>query len=203
MVYSVLAGLAFDKSFDFLATSQWQLADAILVVAVFFIVLDNWIYLHLYIRVIDVELVWEVVLYLLAALSYSCIPFLYLARSTSSAIPLDAPGWLLVNLFLICIIDTITKCTTLLKMRRRDFSTLTPAEKRLTGAYAFYAFTGPIYALLIGGAVIGLHLASWGIIKKSLIVVAGWLLIRLIDRLVVPLVADAVTKILGRGTVKV
>ena len=195
MVYSVLSGLAFDKSFDFLSTSQSQLADAILVVAVFFVVLDNWIYLHLYIRVIDIDSIREVVLYLLAAISYSCIPFLYLARSTKSAITLDAPGWLLANLSLICILDALTKFTTLRKLRRPGHSSLSRDEKKLAGTYAFYALTGPLYAIGLAIAAGGLHISAWGPIAKSLIVVAGWMLIRFIDRLVVPFAADVLTNI--------
>jgi len=201
VVYSVLAGLAFEQGFSFLATSSVHLGDVVLLVGVFFIVLENWIYLHLYLRVIDVQTTSEVTLYLLASISYSCIPFLYLAQSRQSGIAFTAPQWLLANYLLICFLDSVTKAVTLRKMRVKGFDKLNEDEHRLVGTYFFYAVTGMLYTVILLVVILLVPVKTWDPTVQAIAVVAIWVFIRIVDRYVIPRTADGLARLWGTSQI--
>lgn len=190
VVYSVLVGLSLDKSFDFFASSTDKISSAILLVGIMIVVLENWVYLPLYFKVIDIDSKGEVTMYVSAAITYSCIPGLYLAKTQQ--VYLSAPEWVLLNFAVICLIDAITKLFTLGKLKQKFIkSQMTDDEKDLAGTYVFYAYTGIFYTFVLGAIVIGLSLSAWNIIIKSIIVTSSWLAIRTIDRMIIPKTINA------------
>lgn len=203
VVFSVLAGLSFAEAFNVLASSDFRITEIILSVAVFYIVLDNWYFLHKDLAAID--LVWpsEVVLYLLSLLTYACLPYLYGVRSNLPA-NLGPPEWMLINLLLICLIDAIRKTVTLIRLRQDASETVDESEKKLAGAYVFYSLTGYFYTSLLGIAIAFSVSSGWSLILKSISVVGIWAVIRGIDNVVIPRTADMIARIFlgGASTVE-
>lgn len=194
VVYSVLVGLSLDKGFDFFTASTEKLSSAVLLVGIMIVVLENWIYLPLYFQVIDIDSKAEVAMYIAAAIAYSCIPGLYIARTQQTIF--SAPEWIMLNFAAICLIDALTKTFTLAKLKRiYHDATMSDAQKDLAGTYVFYALTGFFYAVLLGAAAIGLSASHLDILVKSLIVTGSWLAVRTIDRLVVPRTASTLAHI--------
>ena len=184
VVYSVLVGLSLDKNFDFFAHSETKLSSAILLVGIFIVVLENWIYLPVYLRVIDIDTPEEVVLYLFAVISYSCIPALYLANAEASV--LTPAEWILLNFALICLVDALSKLKSLRKMRTKEPDSLTPTERNLAGSYVFYAYTGIFYSIVLSALVWIVDVSHWSLTIQSLVTTFSWLIIRAIDRIAIP-----------------
>ncbi|MBI5932916.1 MAG: hypothetical protein HY867_04350 [Chloroflexi bacterium] len=190
VVYSVLVGLSLDKSFDFFANSQDKVSSGILLVGIIIVVIENWVYLPLYLKVIDIQSTNEVSLYVSAAIMYSCIPALYLAKTDGTFF--TAPEWILVNFSLICLIDALTKLSTLGKMREKyKLSEMSEIEKELAGTYVFYAFTGIFYTILLAALVIMVNLSQMSLLVQSIITTGSWLIIRAIDRIAIPRTTNA------------
>ena len=190
IVYSVLVGLSLDKSFDFFANSQDKVSSGILLVGIIVFVLENWVYLPLYLKVIDIESTKEVSWYVSATIMYSCIPALYLAKTDGTF--LSAPQWILINFSLICFVDAITKLLTLGKMRLKyNHSDMNNIEKELAGTYVFYAYTGIFYTFLLAILVVIVNLSHMSILLQSIITTGSWLTIRAIDRFALPRTTNA------------
>jgi hypothetical protein len=194
VVFSVLAGLSFAEAFNVLASSNFGTAEVILSVAVFYIVLDNWYFLHRDLAVIDLEYPTEVILYLLSLLTYACLPYLYGNKSKSATI-LSPPEWLLMNLALICLLDAVRKTVTVYRIHKMRQRGLSEAEKRLAGAYIFYFLTGYFYSVLLFLSISFSLSSTRSLTLKSLLVVVAWAIIRGVDRLVIPRISDLVARI--------
>lgn len=69
VVYSVLVGLSLDQSFNFFANSQDKISSFILLVGIIYVVVDNWIYLPIFFKTIDIDSKKEVGVYILAGSS--------------------------------------------------------------------------------------------------------------------------------------
>lgn len=195
IVFSVLAGLSFDKAFDVVASSGFRLAYIILSIMVFYIVLDNWYYLHKDLRIIDVDKPVEIAFYLLSTIVYSCLPYLYIVKNVNPSISLEPPEWMLVNLVLICFIDALRKMVTLIKMRSNSRKYVNDTDRRLVGAYVFYALSGFFYTILLTALIFASVFSSLSVVIKTLIVVLIWGFVRAIDLTVVPKAADLIAQI--------
>lgn len=180
-VYSVLVGLTLDKSFDFFTTSDNKIASAILLVSILIVVLENWIYLPIYFKVINVDLKIEVWMYIFAAISYSCLPGLYIARNQAPI--LSAPLWILLNFAFICFVDSITKLITINKLIKKDRNLITKEEKFIIGDYSFYMISGFFYASLLTLETIILSHKFLDPILMASIVTGSWLVIRAFDKI--------------------
>jgi hypothetical protein len=185
VVYSVLVGLSLDKSFDFFASSSEKISSAILLIGILIVVLENWVYLPIYFKVIDIDSTREVTMYLLAAIAYSCLPSLYLSITQQTFF--TAPEWVMLNFVIICLIDSLTKLFTLRKLKIKYHNIEMPIDvKNLAGTYGFYAYTGIFYTILLVATVYGLYISSLNIIFKSVIVTVSWIIIRTTDKIVIP-----------------
>ncbi len=167
VVYSVLVGLSLDKNFDFFSSSPDHLYAAILMVGLLIVVLENWVYLPLYLRAVDIESTGESSLYLISAIVYSCIPALYMNQTGLWGF--GATEWIALNFALICIVDSLTKAFTVRKMHRRTRRVLSEDERAVVGAYLFYSITGFFYAVLLFIQVAYLFASALTPIQKALI----------------------------------
>lgn len=194
VVFSVLAGLSFAEAFNVVASSNFATAEVILSVAVFYIVLDNWYFLHKDLAVIDLEYPSEVILYLLSLMTYACLPYLYGSKSKSATM-LSPPEWMLMNLALICLLDAVRKTVTVYRINKMRQRGLSEAEQRLAGGYIFYFLTGYFYSVVLFLAVWFSISSTRSLNFKSLLVVGVWAVIRGVDRLVIPRISDLVARI--------
>ena len=131
LVFSVLVGVALSQSFRLVSESQFAVSQLILVATVFYVVLDNWYSL-------TVELVHDetrdgtmVIVYLLALVSYSCLPFLFLSGAAKGT--LEPPECLLINLSIICLLDAVRRQLMIRHFSRRETANKTETT---TGAQA-------------------------------------------------------------------
>ncbi len=203
VVFSVLAALAFQQGFGYLARSSLQLDDFILAALVFGIILENWIYLPIYLHVIDVNESLEAALYFLALIAYSCIPFLLAVANVTSLKILEPYQWMLANLILIVLFDSLSKAVTLAKMLRSPLTWFEADHERviLLGTYFFYVFTGVLYLVIMPMiAYESPGLSLWlGI--KALVPFLLWTIVRVLDRLIIPRLAERLARaILYRGS---
>lgn len=195
VVFSVLAGLSFDKAFDVVASSGFRLAYIILSITVFYIILDNWYFLHRDLHLITIDNPIEIAFYLLSIIVYSCLPYLYIVKSVNPSVPLEPHEWMLVNLALICFIDALRKTITLIKMRSKPDKYINEEDRRLVGAYVFYCLSGYFYTILLSVIILVSVLSSFNVIIKTLFVVAIWGVIRTIDLVVIPRTASLIARI--------
>lgn len=194
IVFSVLAGLSFAEAFSVLANAGFGVTEILLSAGVFYIVLDNWYYLHRDLTVIDIESALEVGLYLLSLITYACLPYLYGVKSQLNG-GFDPPTWMLINLVLICFVDALRKSVTLSHLRKTARKNLSVVEKKLAGAYVFYALTGYFYTLVLLLAT-GFSLSSsWGVEIKAIVVLVIWFTIRIVDTVIIPKTSDMMASI--------
>jgi hypothetical protein len=192
VVFSVLAGLSFAEAFNVLASAGFGLTETFLSIAVFYIVFDNWYYLHKDLTVIDVESELEIGLYLLSLMTYACLPYLYGVNSKLNG-GFDPPTWMLINLLLICFVDAIRKTVTLANLRKnKNFSN---SEKKLAGAYVFYSLTGYFYTIILLLATSFSLSITIEVYIKAILVVVLWFAIRIIDIVLIPRTSNLMVKI--------
>jgi hypothetical protein len=187
IVYSVLAGLSFDKSFDVFSRSINFGIDALLLGVVFFIVLDNWYNMNVYFDTIDIDQPFEIILYLITAICFSCLPFLYFARSAPAFLGLDSPTLLLINFILILSFDSLAKYVSYRKTKLKSKGkTLSSEKRRLLAKFIFIAFSGLVYIVLmiILLFILQIELLNISITSKAAVVAVFWILIRLLDTIV-------------------
>lgn len=200
VVFSVLAGLAFQKVFDFLQNSGFLLVETILSIAVFYVILDNWYYLHKDLALFNVEKPIEVVFYVLSTVVYSCLPFLYGANSSKANLGLNPPEWFLLNLVMICLFDAFRKAATIYKFHNNQIN-LEIHTRRLVGSYTFCMMTGFFYAVILLFLLIAFKSSNWDLLTKTFFVVGIWGLIRATDNIIIPRVSDVSARIfLENGT---
>jgi len=190
LVFSVLACIAWGKLFDLYAHSLSDPISLLFAITIFYIILDNWYWLHKDLMTFDVEISSEVIFYLLAAISYACLPYIYGVSSQSTDPMLSAPEWLIINLFLICVFDSIRKCITLRKIRSkpRDYfgEHAFDTKQYLAGAYVFYTLTGVLYSLGFIILFLVCRSSNWSITIKSLLVICIWAFVRISDTILIP-----------------
>jgi hypothetical protein len=104
IIYSVLVGLSLDKSFDLFTSSLDKISSGVLLVGIFIVVVENWIYLPIYFSVIDIDSRMESGLYIMAVLAYSCIPALYFATTSGDLFIRNTPQ--------LCCWDKVHTCPT-------------------------------------------------------------------------------------------
>lgn len=194
VIYSVLAGLSFAQCFDTLTASGFSSTKAALLIVVFYIVLENWYYLHVYLRLYDIDKPTEVVFYLFSILLYSCLPFLYVTKNIGTVCSIGPPEFLMLNLSLICLVDGISKHITLMKFRTIPLEKLSQEQIDLVGSFMFYAMTGYFYFILLA---LGAWIISGSTIPdllKAATVFSIWFGIRVIDRVIIPRISGYLSR---------
>lgn len=193
IVYSVLVGLSLTESLSAFSSAP-TLSNMVLLVGVTMVVFENWIYLPVYLRSTDITSSLEVSFYLLAVISYSCLPGLYLARIDIG--DLHAPEWALISFAAIALCDSMAKSVSFLRIRKKPFDEVQPSEKKLAVIFAFYAVTGLVISLLLVVGLLLLRGSDWSLLVQSMSVCGVWLAIRICDRFVVTRIMSLVFSIL-------
>jgi len=185
LILSVLAGLAFTRTFDLLKDFKYSAVAGILTVVVLYVVLDNWYTLHSDLAIFDIDRPSEAILSVLAVIAYSCLPFLYGAAPGNTALGLSPPEWMIGNFVLICILDSLRKIVTVVKFNNPT-EPVDEIRLQLLGAYVFYIVTGVLYAVTLCGLLMIIRLSNWPEPTKALIVMCAWLVVRTSDKLIIP-----------------
>jgi hypothetical protein len=180
VVYGVLVGLSLDQSFNLFASTKDKTAGLILLAGVIFIIVDKWIYLSQYFKVIDIDSKEEVGFYTLALIVDSCIFALYLAKSDGGS--LSAPIWIMINLCIICVFDAITKYISIKKIISKFKDSDVPQrEKELIGRFGFICASAIIYAFAYALIIYITFTNNFNVLQQSAIIILSWLVIRIID----------------------
>ena len=118
IVFSVLAGLSLSETFRSFSSAPSLFPALILSLAAFYIILDNWYFLHKDLSVIEIGSGVEVIFYLVSLITYACLPYLYFINidiaqhSKLHGWFTTAAEWMLLNLILLCFFDAIRKVIT-------------------------------------------------------------------------------------------
>ncbi len=194
IVFSVLAGLAFTESFSQLSLKGFGITESILTFLVFYVVMDNWYWLHKDLVIIDVTSSIEVVLYLLSVVSYSCVPYMFGTKS-NAVVGVGAAEWMMINLAIICFIDATRKTASLIKLHNLSLEGYEENEKKLIGRFVFFVITGFCYTIfLIIATAYSVKCTSPAEFKATLVVLI-WIAIRIIDLIVMPKISYWVTNV--------
>lgn len=186
IVFSVLVSVSFAQCFTLVGQSQFSLYQLLLIATVFFVVLDNWYNLNWELLQAPVAGAPAVILYLLALISYSCLPFLYLSR-TATTVGLGPPEFLMVNLSAICLLDAVRRTVAIRHFSRR--SEVSRQEQERVGKNFFLTVTGYLYALLLALVAAASSSAKFDLPTRAGSVLAIWLVVRGIDTLLMPRVS--------------
>ncbi|HEY7961213.1 MAG TPA: hypothetical protein VID29_04745 [Solirubrobacteraceae bacterium] len=182
IVFSVLVGVSFAQAFSTLGTSRFSPDQLLLIGTVFYVVLDCWYNLNLELVQLDVKHGWDIALYLLALLCYSCLPFLYFAH-TANTNTFGPAEFLTANLCAICCFDAIRRTLAFVRSSRKP-NIPTPEQER-EGKNAFLMLTGYAYGvalflvtLLFSGSDISTRV-------RAEIILGAWLAVRTIDNIAI------------------
>jgi len=196
VIYSVLAGLAFAEIFRTLGdTGYGTTFELVVAVFVFYVIFDNWYFIHQDLNVFDIERPTEVTLYTLSAVVNSCLPYLFVfVREPFGLIP---PQWLLVNLVLITLFDAARKFIILRRLKKQGLANF--EQRRLWGTYVFYFGSGLFYTVGLSLVLMALHSSSLPLERQAIMVVATWILLRIVDNIVIKMWAEKFTGIFDDG----
>lgn len=176
IVFTVLIGVSLAQAFSLLAEPSLDISQLLLMATVFYVVFDCWYALNTNVRYIQATGGFDITLYLLTLVSYSCLPFLYLADTTDT--PFEPPEFLTANLALICLLDATQRAIVF----RRNGDKASPDEERWHTKNTYLMLSGYfVGALLIIGTF---TLASWDISAtlRAAIILAVWVIVRVFDR---------------------
>jgi len=176
IVFSVLIGVSFAQAFAILGQSHFKLAQLLLITTVFYVVLDCWYNLSRELTHLQVAHGLDVALYLLALVSYSCLPFLYFAH-TATTPTFGSPEFLTANLSLICILDAVRRNLVFL----RNGNSATDDERRWHKKNNYLIITGYAYGSVL---IIGTLAFTGSDLSTNLragIILGAWLFSRIVD----------------------
>lgn len=202
VLYSVLAGLSFQQMLAFVAFGDDWSSRLLLTFLLFFIVIDNWIYLAIYLNQIDIDNTLEAVLYVPALISYSCLPFLLGISSNGLQRALGIEGstqWMIFNLILIVLFDAFSKAVITRKIYSKSAEWFDDERLELFGTFFLYAATGffvyfPSLSFLLAETKnIGSFLERFSI-DSAIVPLIIWLLIRSMDHFIIPTIASTISQ---------
>lgn len=183
-VFSVLAGISITGSFNALTASPINISAVILSAFAIFIVFDNWFHLTKELSYFDVQSTSEVIFYLMSLIPYACLPFIYGIRS-NIILQFGPPEWMLLNLSLLCLIDSTRKIITALKLKKLGGG-LELAKRKIIGSYFYYSSSGYFLFAFLFFFIFYINTTISDQIVKTSIVVLLWITIRIIDLTVLP-----------------
>lgn len=196
LVFSVVAGLALAKLFEVFISFNFQLYESVICGLIFFVIFDNWYFLHKDLTMISVRTPLEVVFHLASLVVYACLPFLYgisliainQIRITENVALTDPADFLIISLMLICAFDAARKGVIVSKLVRRN-EQLNAYEKQIVGAYIFFVITGIAYSITLFILLCWGASSDWTLMRKTLVAVPVWIVIRFTDNWAVPKIA--------------
>lgn len=186
LVFSVLVSVALAQNFEVVGKARFRTAESLLFLLVFYVVLDNWYHLHKTLYLVDIDSGPEIISHLIYLVPSSCLPYLYGVQSGATS-SLDSVDWMLLNLALVCLTDSIRKAIAILKYRSARAG-LTDEVRKVLGSYFFYATTGFLYAIVLG-LLITYSLSAW-------VAIILWVVIRTIDLVATPRISATMSKII-------
>lgn len=176
IVFTVLIGVSFAQAFSVLGETHLDTSQLLLIATVFYVVFDCWYGFNVNVRYIGATGGIAITFTLLTLVSYSCLPFLYLAHTTSTP-SFEPPEILMANLATICILDAIQRT----RIFRRNANSVASEEQRWHKKNSYLIVTGFGYGAVL--AALTLAFTNWdaSVTIRAGIVLALWLVSRLFD----------------------
>lgn len=178
VVFTVLIGVSFAQAFSVLGQTL-TLSKALLIVTVFYVVFDCWYAFTVNIKYIQATGGVAISFTLLTLLSYSCLPFLYLAHNATTAF--GPPEFLAANLAAICILDAVQRY----RVFGSNGGNATPEDQEWHIKNTYLIGSGAAYFVFLAALIIIFVSAAPTVDLRAAIVLILWLVFRLVDHYVI------------------
>lgn len=198
IVFSVMVGVSFAQAFGVATKPHLSLSRFLLVLTVFYVVLDCWYNLNFQLMHFRRFKWWDLGLYLLALIFYSCLPFLYFAQ-TKSNVSFGLPELLMANLALICIADAIRRTVVVVRTRRQVrleptiVRFLTNEDIDRFGTDTYFLISGFAFGLILFLVAYILRNEDPNVNITAASILVAWLAIRIIDHIFIKNLSKALS----------
>jgi hypothetical protein len=184
IVFSVLVGVSFAEALTTLGESHFKLYQLLLIATVFYVVLDNWYHLNkdlVHLRTpLQTANGFDIALFLVTLVSYSCLPFLYFAHTASTS-TFGPPEFLAANLSAICILDALRRNFVFLRNKKVPDLGEQVWHKKNT----YLILTGWAYGLVLAVITAAFSSSQLSLNLRAGLILVAWLLSRGVDYLVI------------------
>jgi hypothetical protein len=190
IVFSVLVGVAFAQAFSVATKPHLSLSRFLLVLTVFYVALDCWYNLNFQLIHFRRSKWWDLGLYLLALVFYSCLPFLYFAQ-TKSKVTFGLPELLMFNLSLICVSDAVRRTVIVVRTRRlvrkkpSVVKYLTEDDMNRFGTDTYFLISGYAFGLILFLIACVLRNENPDVNITAAMILISWLAVRTIDHFLI------------------